>query len=43
MENQYNYVNKLDVKYANLEKMDIPQMIADCKDKWYNEPPIYFL
>ncbi|MSQ79854.1 MAG: cupin domain-containing protein [Flavobacteriaceae bacterium] len=37
MENQYNYVTKLDVKYAHLEKMDIPQMIADCKDKWYNE------
>src|ERR1700749_3435919 len=37
MENQYNYVTKLDVKFKHLEKMDIPQMVRECKDKWFNQ------
>src|ERR1043165_7097282 len=37
MEKQYNYVTKLDVKFDHLEKMDIPQMVRECKDKWFNQ------
>lgn len=37
MEKQFNYVTKLDVKFDHLEKMDIPQMVAECKDKWFNQ------
>lgn len=37
MEKQYNYVTKLDVKYKHLERIDVPQMVAECKDKWFNE------
>jgi mannose-6-phosphate isomerase-like protein (cupin superfamily) len=37
MEKEYNYVTRMDVKYQHLEKIDIPQMIADCKDKWFNQ------
>jgi mannose-6-phosphate isomerase-like protein (cupin superfamily) len=37
MSNEYSYVTKLDVKHEPLELIDIPQMIAECKDKWYNE------
>ncbi len=37
MEPQYNYVTKLDVKFDHLEKMDINQMVAECKDKWWNQ------
>lgn len=37
MEKQFDYVTKLDVKFAHLERMDIPQMIAECKDKWFNQ------
>ena len=37
MEKQFNYVTKLDIKFDHLQKMDIPQMIADCKDKWFNQ------
>ena len=37
MENQYNYVTKLDVKFDNLEVIDIPEMVRNCKDKWFNQ------
>lgn len=37
MENQYNYVTKLDIKYDHLQRMDIDQMVQDCTDKWFNQ------
>ncbi len=37
MAKQFDYVTKLDVKFAHLERMDIPQMVEDCRDKWFNQ------
>jgi mannose-6-phosphate isomerase-like protein (cupin superfamily) len=37
MENQYSYVTKLDVKFEHLEKIDVPKMVQECKDKWFNQ------
>jgi mannose-6-phosphate isomerase-like protein (cupin superfamily) len=37
MEKQFDYVTKLDIKYDHLERIDIPQMIKECKDKWFNQ------
>jgi len=37
MEKKYSYVTKLDVKFDHLERMDIPQMVAACKDPWFNQ------
>lgn len=37
MEKQFDYVTNLDIKFDHLEKMDIPQMVKDCKDKWFNQ------
>ena len=37
METKFNYVTKLDVKYGHLEKIDIPQMVRECRDKWFNQ------
>ncbi len=37
MENQFNYITKLDIKFDHLEKIDIPKMVDDCKDKWFNQ------
>jgi mannose-6-phosphate isomerase-like protein (cupin superfamily) len=37
MEKEYNYVTKLDVKFKHLEKIDVPKMVEDCKDKWFNQ------
>ena len=37
MEKQYNYVTKLDIKFNHLEKIDMPQLVDECKDKWFNQ------
>ena len=37
MEKQYNYVTKLDVKYPHLQIIDIPQIVKECADKWFNQ------
>ena len=37
MENKYNYVTKLDVKFDHLERIDVPEMVRLCKDKWFNQ------
>jgi mannose-6-phosphate isomerase-like protein (cupin superfamily) len=37
METQFPYVTKLDVKFDHLEKMDIDQMVNECRDKWFNQ------
>ena len=37
MEEQYNYVTKLDIKFRHLDKIDIPEMVKACKDKWFNQ------
>jgi len=35
--NKYNYVTKLGVRFGHLEKIDIPALVNECMDKWYNE------
>jgi mannose-6-phosphate isomerase-like protein (cupin superfamily) len=37
MGKQFDYVTKLDIKFDHLEKMDIPQMVKESKDKWFNQ------
>src|SRR6266436_4869122 len=37
MENKFPYITKLDIKYNHFEKIDVPKIVAECKDKWYNE------
>lgn len=37
MEPQYNYVTKLDVKFPHLERIDVPEMVKACTDKWFNQ------
>lgn len=37
MDNQFNYVTKLDVKFEHLKRMDINQMVQDCTDQWFNQ------
>lgn len=37
MPNQFNYVTKLDIKFNHLQLIDIPQMVEECKDKWFNQ------
>jgi len=37
MEKQFNYVTKLDIKFDHLQKIDVSQMVNECKDKWFNQ------
>lgn len=37
MQEQFDYVTKLDIRFDHLEIIDIPQMVRECKDKWFNQ------
>jgi len=37
MENNYPYTTKLDVKFNYLELIDVPKMVRECQDKWFNQ------
>jgi len=37
MTRQYPYVTRLDVKFKHLELIDLPALVRDCKDKWFNQ------
>jgi mannose-6-phosphate isomerase-like protein (cupin superfamily) len=37
MSNQYPYTTKLDIKHKHFELIDIPQMVKEVKDKWFNQ------
>ncbi|HEY6951638.1 MAG TPA: cupin domain-containing protein [Bacteroidota bacterium] len=34
---KYNYVTKLGIRFKHLELIDIPAIVRECKDTWYNE------
>ena len=37
MEQQFSYVTRLDVRFGHLQKIDVDEMVSECKDTWYNE------
>src|SRR5438105_9892863 len=37
METSYPYVTNLDIKFPHLAKIDVPQMVRECTDKWFNQ------
>jgi mannose-6-phosphate isomerase-like protein (cupin superfamily) len=37
MEKKFEYVTKLDVKFDHLERIDVNEMVNECKDKWFNQ------
>jgi mannose-6-phosphate isomerase-like protein (cupin superfamily) len=37
MEKQFEYVTRLDIKFPHLELIDVPKMVAECTDKWFNQ------
>ena len=37
MDVKFPYVTNLDVKFEHLELIDIPTIVNDCKDKWFNQ------
>ncbi len=37
MDEKFNYVTKLEVKFDHLELIDVPKMVAECTDQWFNQ------
>ena len=37
MNEEFPYVTNLNVKFEHLELIDIPTIVKDCKDKWFNQ------
>jgi mannose-6-phosphate isomerase-like protein (cupin superfamily) len=37
MAQEYPYVTRLDVRFKHLEVIDIPAIVRECRDKWFNE------
>ncbi|MDT3739775.1 MAG: cupin domain-containing protein [Candidatus Kapabacteria bacterium] len=33
----FEYVTNLDIKFTHLEKIDIPLLVEECQDKWFNQ------
>ena len=37
MEKKLNYKMQMDVKYDYLEKINVPEIVKNCTDKWFNQ------
>ena len=37
MTKQYPYVTNLDIKFKHLELIDLPAIVRECKDQWFNQ------
>ncbi len=37
MEKHFEYITKLDIKFDHLQCIDVPQMVKECTDKWFNQ------
>ena len=37
MENQFAYSINLDTKFSHQELIDIPTIVRECRDKWFNQ------
>jgi len=37
MAEKSNYVLNMNIKYEYLQKIDVPDIVKNCKDKWFNQ------
>ena len=37
MDKQYPFVTNLDIKFQHLELIDLPAIVRECKDQWFNQ------
>ena len=37
MANKYNYNQQMNIKYDHLELIDVPAIVAENKEKWFNQ------
>lgn len=36
-ENQYPYVNHMNILHDALQRIDVPSLVNECTDRWYNQ------
>ena len=37
MDKKYEYKQKMDIKFKHQEVIDVPKIIEECKEKWFNQ------
>ena len=37
MPNEYPYVTRLNIKFEQLERIDVPAIVKECTEKWFNQ------
>jgi mannose-6-phosphate isomerase-like protein (cupin superfamily) len=37
MEKQFPYTTNLDIRFDHLQLIDVPQIVKECKDQWFNQ------
>lgn len=37
MKQKMDYKMQMDIKYDYLEKINVPEIVKECKDKWFNQ------
>jgi len=37
MADQYPYATHLDVKFKHFDRIDVPEIVQHCKDRWFNQ------
>ncbi|HXX65141.1 MAG TPA: cupin domain-containing protein [Bacteroidota bacterium] len=37
MADQYPYATNLDIKFEHFDKIDLPEIVRQCKDRWFNQ------
>jgi len=37
MRKKYNYNQQMDIKYKHQELIDVPKIVEECKEKWFNQ------
>ena len=37
MAKKYNYDQRMDIKYKHLEVIDIPKIVEECQESWFNQ------
>ena len=37
MTDSVKYVQQMDIKYDHLERIDVPEIVKQCKEQWFNQ------
>ena len=37
MDKKYDYKQKMNIKFNHQEVIDVPKMVEECKEKWFNQ------